>query len=183
MKQLFAAILALVLAACGGGGDTSSKGGNDSSFGTTSAPQEAGVSGTSDSNGASSTPSSNSESASGSDSSSPDGTYRGQLTATLSGDGVLPVTDTTDLVIEISGSKVTATAEGRSYKGDLSGDSFSVKIPIDEESKGIACQGTPVLDGKVKDGKASGTVSGDGDCFSETANVPVKVTGEFSTRK
>lgn len=182
MKQLCAAILALVLAACGGGGDTSSNAGNDSTFGTTSSSQEDSTSGASESNGTGTTSSSNSESASGSESSA-DGTYRGQLTATLSGEGVVPVTDSTELVIEISGSRVTASAEGRSYKGDLSGDSFSVEIPIDEESRGIVCQGAPVLEGKVEDGTASGTVSGKGECFSETANVPVSVNGEFSTRK
>jgi len=180
MKQLCAALLALVLAACGGGGDTSSDAGNSSTFGTTPST-EGSSSSSSGSVGTATNSSGDSEPASGS--SSADGVYRGQLTATLSGDGVLPVTDSTDLVIEISGSEVSATAEGRTYEGELDGDSFTVEIPIDEESKGITCQGTPVLDGRVRDGTASGSVSGTGQCYSDTAVVPVKVTGEFSTKK
>lgn len=183
MKQLSVVLLALGLAACGGGGDTSSDAGNESQLAATSSP-ESGSSSSSGSSGSSGTATnSSSKSGTASDSSGPDGTYRGQITATLSGEGVLPVTDSTDLVIEISGSEVTAIAEGRTYEGDLDGDSFTVKIPIDEESRGITCQGTPVLDGTVANGIASGTVLGEGKCFSDKKEVPVEVTGEFSTRK
>ena len=180
VKRVIAALLALGLAACGGGGETSSNAGNDSSFGTSSTASDAGASGDTGSGGAGSITAGDSTSA---EPASADGTYRGELTATLSGEGVLPVTDSTELVIVIDGSKVTATAEGRSYEGELDGNAFEVEIPIDEESRGITCQGTPVLDGKVEDGTASGTVSGKGECFSEAAVVPVSVTGEFATRK
>jgi hypothetical protein len=180
VKRLGAVVLALSLAACGGGGDTSSNAGGNSTLGAgaTQGGSEPAPTSTGDS-----APSGNSGSSSDSASSSLDGTYRGQFTATLSGEGVLPVSDSSDLVIEISGSDVTATAEGRSYKGELDGNEFSVEIPIDEESRGITCQGKPVLKGKVEGGKASGSVSGTGQCYSDTAVVPVLVTGDFSTRK
>jgi hypothetical protein len=96
---------------------------------------------------------------------------------------VLPVTDSTDLVIEISGSKVTATAEGRSYEGKVDGDSFVVEVPINEDSKGIVCSGNPVLKGEISGDTVSGTISGEGACSSETKKVPVSVKGEFSARK
>lgn len=181
MKRLVAALLALALAACGGGGDTSSDAGNESTFGT-SASEGGSGSGSSAASGSISSETDESGRTT-SDDSGTDGTYRGEMTATLSGEGILPVTDSTELVIEISGSDVTATAEERSYTGELEGDTFEVKIPIDEEKKGITCQGEPVLQGKVGGGTASGTVSGTGECFSDKANVPVSVKGEFVTRK
>ncbi len=181
MKKLGTALLAILLAACGGGNDTSSNAGGDSTFGTLA--DTAGTTASPGTNGPEAASSGGNGPAASSESSGPDGTYRGQLTATLSGDGVLPVTDSTDLEIKISGSDVTVTAEGRSYKGQLNGDSFSVKIPIDQESRGIVCKGTPVLEGKVKDGTVSGTVLGTGECSSEATSVPVSVTGEFTARK
>ena len=162
VKKLGTAMLVLLLTACGGGGDTSSSGGSGT-------PVSAAPSAT--------------ESSESTESSGPNGTYKGQLTATLSGEGVLPVTDTTDLVIEISGSKVTAIAEGRSYEGEVDGDSFAVEIPINEDSKGIVCSGNPVLKGEINGDKVSGTVSGEGDCSSETKKVPVSVNGEFLATK
>ena len=182
MKKLGTAMLALLLTACGGGGDTSSSGGSGTSV--SSAPSATESSESTESSG--STGAAGSGSSSGSNSSSdsgPNGTFTGQLTATLSGDCVLPVTDTTDLVIEISGSKVTAIAEGRSYEGEVDGDSFVVEIPINEDSKGIVCSGNPVLKGEINGDTVSGTVSGEGNCSSETKKVPVSVTGEFLATK
>ncbi len=183
MKKLGTALLAIFLAACGGGNDTSSDAGGDSTFGTQA--DTAGTTASPGNNGPDAASSGSDGPAAASESSGPDGTYRGQLTATLGGDGVLPVTDTTDLEIKISGSDVTATAEGRSYKGRLKDDSFSVEMLIDEESRGIVCKGTPVLEGEVNenDGTVSGTVLGAGECSSEATSVPVWVKGDFTARK
>ncbi|MDA9981711.1 hypothetical protein N9H39_03040 [Gammaproteobacteria bacterium] len=176
MKKLGTAMLVLLLTACGGGGDTSSSGGSGTSV--SAAPADTESPGSTEAAGSGSSSGSISSSDSG-----PDGTYKGQLTATLSGEGVLPVTDSADLVIEISGSKVTAISAGRSYEGEVDGDSFVVEIPIKEDSKGIVCSGNPVLKGEIDGDMVSGTVSGEGDCSSETKKVPVSVKGEFSARK
>jgi len=173
VKILGTAMLALFLTACGGGGDTSSSGGSGTSVSAAPAATES----------AAATEAAGPGNSSGSVSSGPDGTYTGQLTATLSGEGILPITDSTDLSIVISGSKATATAEGRSYEGNVDGDSFEVEIPINEDSKGIVCTGNPVLYGKISGNTVSGTLSGEGDCSSETKNVPVSVTGEFLATK
>ena len=168
MNKFGVAMCVLFLTACGGGNDTSSKGGSETSLGSTQAPT-----GTSGSSGIASTPGG----------SGPDGTYQGQITATLSGDGILPVTDSTAIVIVISGPSATLTAEGRSYKGSVSGDSFVVNVPINESTQGITCSGTPVLKGTISGNTVSGTVSGTGSCSSATTNVPVSVEGKFSAGK
>jgi hypothetical protein len=189
VRKLGIAVLVSALVACGGGNDTSSNAGGDTSLGTSSA--ESGTSASSGTPGPEA-PASSGESGSaspsgfaGTNDSSADSVYRGELTATLRGESVIPVTDSTDLVIQVSGTEVTVTAEGRSYKGTLKEDkSFAVNIPIDEESRGIVCRGTPRLLGGVHDdGTVSGTVEGTGECSSETASIPVSVEGSFTARK
>lgn len=182
MKKLGTAMLVLFLTACGGGGDTSSSGGSGTAVGAAPAATDSSASTEAASPGSSSG-SISSSSSSDSVSSGPDGSYTGQITATLSGDGILPVTDSTDLVIVISGSKVTATAEEHSYNGTVDGDSFVVEVPIDENSKGIVCSGSAVLQGEISGNTVSGTLSGEGACSSETTKVPVFVTGDFSASK
>jgi len=182
VKKLGTAILVLFLTACGGGGDTSSSGGSGTAVGAAPAATDSSGSTEAASSG-SSFGSISSSSSSDSVSSGPDGSYIGEITATLSGDGILPVTDSTDLFIEISGTKVTATAEEHSYEGTVDGDSFVVEVPVDENSKGIFCTGSAELQGEISGNKASGTLSGKGTCSSESTKVPVFVTGNFLASK
>lgn len=176
MKKLGALLSVVFLSACDLGEiETSSSGGTDS---TSGAAEVTGGSagGSSPSTSTASTPSNSS----GSSSSGPT-TLNGTINATLTAPGFEPVTDSAPMTVVISGSNITLKAEGRTSTGTLNSDgTFTTSIPINEERDGVACEGTPIMEGTVAGSSVSGNISGTGNCKVGDTTIPVTVTGTFS---